>query len=126
MLPETPTPGSPRHWLRHAASDLELARAKPAGVLLEMLCFHAQQAVEKSIKAVLLAQGIEFFKTHNLRILLERLAERMEIPQSVWNAASLTEYAVSARYPGEWEAVTEEEYREAVMGWAESAIWPAA
>lgn len=49
------TGGSPDDWLRHAYSDLELARvALPAKVLLELLCFHAQQAAEKSLKAVYL------------------------------------------------------------------------
>ncbi|MGZ8244591.1 HEPN domain-containing protein [Methylomagnum sp.] len=125
---ESSPPGSPSRWMRHAASDLLLARSKPAGVLLELLCFHTQQAVEKAIKAMLLAQGIEFPKTHNLRILLELLAERMEIPAQLWSAAGLTEYAVSLRYPGEMEAVTEEEYEaalvlaDAVIHWAERVI----
>ena len=72
--------GSPIHWLRYALSDLELACAKPSHVLLEMLCFHAQQAVGKAVKAVLLAQGVEFPKTHNLRVLFDLLAEQIDIP----------------------------------------------
>ncbi len=53
MSPEDVEPGSPADWLRHAASDLKLARiARPPEVLLEALCFHAQQAAEKALKAV--------------------------------------------------------------------------
>ena len=52
MSPDPPEAGTPRDWLRHARSDLSLARIPlPENVLLETLCFHAQQAAEKSIKA---------------------------------------------------------------------------
>jgi hypothetical protein len=61
MSPNLPEPGSPADWLRYARSDLALARIeRPAEVFLEMLCFHAQQAVEKSLKAVLLWKGGPF------------------------------------------------------------------
>ena len=128
MQPDESFVGSPIHWLRYALSDLELACAKPSHVLLEMLCFHAQQAVEKAVKAVLLAQGVEFPKTHNLRVLFDLLAEQIDIPQEVVIASRLTEYAVSSRYPGEVEEVTEEEYQGAinlareVVNWAKSII----
>jgi HEPN domain-containing protein len=56
MQSETPQPGSPEEWLRYAQSDLKLASITlPSGVLLEALCFHAQQAAEKAIKAVLIS-----------------------------------------------------------------------
>lgn len=72
MPPESP-PWSAKRWLQFAASDFLLARSRPTGVLFEMLCFHAQQAAEKAIKAVLIAQEIEFPRTHNLRVLLPAL-----------------------------------------------------
>ncbi len=44
-------PGSPLAWLRHARSDLHLAESPPPqGVLLETLCFHAQQTAEKAFQ----------------------------------------------------------------------------
>ena len=50
-MPADPQPGSPDDWLRHARSDLALARSrKGRDVLYEHLCFHAQQAAEKAIK----------------------------------------------------------------------------
>ena len=53
MPPEKHPSGSPEDWLRYAHSDLELARVPPPPkVLFEGLCFHAQQAAEKSLKAV--------------------------------------------------------------------------
>jgi len=43
----------PRRWLENARADLALARSPlPLGGLYEHLCFHAQQAAEKSLKAV--------------------------------------------------------------------------
>lgn len=61
MPPDAPLPGSPEDWLRHAKSDLALARQRHApDILLTTLCFHTQQAVEKGIKAVLVQRGIVF------------------------------------------------------------------
>lgn len=121
--------GGPAEWLRYARSDLELARVgRPAEVLFEGLCFHAQQAAEKAIKAVLIAKGVPPPRTHNIRILLDLLPRRDTPPQQVDDAASLTDYAVLSRYPGDFESVDEEEYTEAVelaktvLLWAETII----
>ncbi len=59
-------PDDPREWLVRARSDLALAGSSLAGVLLEDLCFHAQQAAEKAIKAVLIRHDTEFPLTHDL------------------------------------------------------------
>ena len=49
---------APSRWLSNARADLAIARITlPPGGLYEQLCFHAQQAAEKSIKAVLLDFG---------------------------------------------------------------------
>jgi len=121
--------GSPADWLRYAYSDLELARVKrPSDVLFEVLCFHAQQAAEKALKAVLIAKGVSPPKTHNIRTLLDLLPQDVIVPQEIEDAASLTDYAVTSRYPGDFESVDEEEYQEAVrlaetiFLWAERII----
>ncbi|MHB9036024.1 MAG: HEPN domain-containing protein [Armatimonadota bacterium] len=57
---------APSRWLRNARADLAIAGIKlPPGGQYEQLCFHAQQAAEKSIKAVLLKLEIDFPFTHN-------------------------------------------------------------
>ena len=57
--------GSPEAWLEYARSDLALAQQpRVPAVRWEPLCFHAQQAVEKAIKAVLLQHGVEFHAQH--------------------------------------------------------------
>ena len=53
-------PDDPRAWLRYARSDLALARSEAPEIYLEHLCFHAQQAVEKALKAVLIERGVRF------------------------------------------------------------------
>ncbi len=122
-------PGSPVDWLRYAYSDLGLARVRrPSKVLLEGLCFHAQQAAEKALKAVLIAKGVPPPKTHNIRTLLDLLPQDVIVPQDVEDAASLTDYAVMSRYPGVFESVDEKEYKEtirlaeSVVLWAETII----
>jgi HEPN domain-containing protein len=121
--------GSPADWLRYAYSDLELARVgRASNVLFEGLCFHAQQAAEKALKAVLIDQGVPPPKTHNIRTLLDLLPQELVAPQEIEDAASLTDYAVTSRYPGDFESVDEEEYKEAVrlaetvVLWAERII----
>jgi HEPN domain-containing protein len=130
MAPEALAPGSPADWLRHARSDLALARQRPKrGVLFDTLCYHAQQAVEKSLKAVLLARGVPFPYTHDLArlITLVRTA-RADWPAELDAAASLTEYAVSSRYPSISGDVTAKQRREAVrlaravMSWAQGQV----
>ena len=126
MPPEASAPGSAADWLRHARSDLALARVQNTPeILRESLCFHAQQAAEKALKAVLVAQTISFPRTHNLGVLLDLLATALQPPADIQAADILTEYAVSSRYPSEVEPITEEEYQKAlnlaerVVAWAE-------
>ncbi len=122
-------PGTVQDWLRHARSDLALASiSRPDEVLWEGLCFHAQQAIEKSIKGVLLSYNVPFPKTHNIRTLIDLLPEELPLPENIQYSASLTEYAVTTRYPSVLEPIDEDEYQEAVqlaqivLSWAEQVI----
>ncbi len=129
MPPEEQRADAPLRWLENARADLALAGVSlPPGGLYEHLCFHAQQAVEKSLKAVLLQLGIEFPFTHNLQALLDRLPSWLEVPPQVLEAVILNPYAVATRYPGELETVTESDHRdamrlaEAVTTWAAGIV----
>jgi HEPN domain-containing protein len=114
-MPPEMDPGSPQAWLRFAKSDLALASNCPNDeVLLESLCFHAHQAAEKSVKAILIKYNKNFPKSHNLKVLLEIAAKEIKIPQAIMDAVGLTGYSVTGRYPGDWETVTQAEYAEAV------------
>ncbi|MCC7147254.1 MAG: HEPN domain-containing protein [Phycisphaeraceae bacterium] len=122
-------PGSPEDWLSHAQSDLALARAgQSPQVLRQMLCFHAQQAAEKALKAVLLSFQQALPRTHDLRLLMDLLPREAAMPAGLREAATLTIYAVAARYPGQIEPVSSEEWSQAaqlaqsVLDWAQSVV----
>lgn len=115
MLPARFPPDDPREWLNRARSNLARAQAQLPGVYLEDLCFDAQQAVEKAIKALLIKRSIAFPYIHDLARLVTLLEEAgQEVPTSVRRAEALTQYAVTTRYPGLAEPVTEAQYQEAV------------
>lgn len=104
-------------WLSRARSNLDRARAGKVRetILYEDLCFDCQQAVEKSLKALLIARDCESPRTHIIAHLLELLEQSGTIvPDDVKSAVDLTEYAVHTRYPGLYEPVSPEEYREAL------------
>ena len=104
-------------WLRRARSSLIRCRedARLQGVCLEDLCFDAQQAAEKAIKALLIARGHRFPYVHDIAALLTVMGEAgIEVPAHVCEGARLTRFAVAARYPGVGKAVTAQEHRHAL------------
>jgi HEPN domain-containing protein len=63
-----------------------------------LVCFHAQQAAEKYLKAFLVSHGIEAEKTHDLERLLETCLERdpgLTVLHS--DCQQLTDYAMDSR-----------------------------
>lgn len=96
--------------LKAATRTMKLARGCPT----DTVCFHAQQCVEKYLKSVLVMQQIEFSKTHDLRILMERIPSTIRIEFNASEQDRLTRYAVATCYPGEDEPITMPEAREAV------------
>ena len=129
MSPERHPPTDSREWLNRARSSMAKARMRSEEIYLEDLCFDAQQAAEKAIKAVLVRRTIQFPYVHDLGRLLD-LAEGggNPAPTRVREAARLTRFAVADRYPGVSEPVTEDDYvdllkiAEAVVAWAEREV----
>jgi HEPN domain-containing protein len=81
-------PDDPREWLSRARSNLIIAKTDMVGVDLEDRCFEAQQAAEKSIKAVFIARGIEFPFIHDLDELLRLLeAAGEQVPPEIFRAS---------------------------------------
>jgi HEPN domain-containing protein len=122
-------PDDPREWLNRARSNLRLAALSAPDVYREELCYNAQQAAEKAIKAVFVELGKPFPFTHNLAQLLELLTEAgIEVPADVLSAKHLTRFAFEARYPGAGPEVTSELYQqclkiaEATLRWAEGRV----
>jgi HEPN domain-containing protein len=59
--------------LRKAEGDVEVVRALVgnASITDDAIGFHAQQAIEKAMKAVFAIRGVRFPRTHDLGFLLE-------------------------------------------------------
>ena len=94
-------------WLRFADMDLSIAKNSletmhPAP--LEIICYHCQQAGEKAVKALYLAAKIPggIPRKHDLWFLLEQIKGKVEIPETILDAAEeLDPYAIIVRYPSE-------------------------
>lgn len=95
--------------LTTAAHTLKLGKSCPT----DTVCFHAQQCVEKYLKAILVIEGIDFPKIHDLERLVERIPGELRPDLSSEELAGLTEYATGARYPG-WEEISLATARRAV------------
>ena len=122
MPPDAPSAGSPADWLRHARSDLALAGVRKTRKLLyEHLCFHAQQAAEKALKAVLVHHKIRVPKSHDLGYLMDLLPGDVSVPVSLVDLPVLTTYAVQQRYPAEVPPLTNKNRQHAVQ-LAEAAV----
>lgn len=89
---------------------------------LEIACFHAQQCVEKLLKAVLVHRGMEPPRTHDLVLLARLVAETAQVLVDVGLLAQLNRFAVETRYPGDWEPVTRDDAKEAVASARRAAV----
>lgn len=85
-----------------------------AGAPNWVIGFHAQQAVEKSVKSVLTRHEIEFPRTHNLSMLIELLRRHaITLPPDADGLARLTPFGVALRYDdtvGEDELIVQREW----------------
>lgn len=79
----------------------------------ELVCFHAQQCAEKYLKALLQSHGSAPPRTHDLDELTARLTPTTShVMRLAGDSASLTEYGVDVRYPG--QSATPDEAKHAV------------
>ena len=117
-------------WLKRANSNLARAASpKPAAAYWEDLCFDAQQAAEKALKALFVWHGKKFPYSHDIGALVEDLESFVvEIPETVRHATILSDYAVATRYPTWGPPVTESEFQtalahaQAVVNWVSKTV----
>jgi len=91
-----------RQWLRKAANDLQNIRNNLSAteVPTDTICFHAQQAIEKLLKGVLVANGRSVSKTHDLVRLLTDVTDILpELAPFEEQFEDVSEYGVAVRYP---------------------------
>lgn len=96
--------------LKNAAHTLKLAKACPT----DTVGFHAQQCVEKYLKALLVCKGIDFPRTHDIERLVALLPENLWLRLSIEEQRRLTSYATVTRYPGEYEPIPLAEAQQSV------------
>ncbi|MDR2197813.1 MAG: HEPN domain-containing protein [Coriobacteriales bacterium] len=95
-----------KSWVSLADADLKSARilAERHPPLNENACFHAQQAVEKALKSILVANGEFPTKTHALDDVLKEVAKYTgELEAYSQKALFLNPFAVISRYPNQLE-----------------------
>lgn len=91
--------------------------------------FHAQQAVEKALKAVLSHHQISFRRTHDIAELLDLLADHgLALPPHAEDLDEFNPFAVEARYgligPGPLRRPGLTSMIDAVLAWATGQLEP--
>jgi HEPN domain-containing protein len=105
-------------WIQKAKNDLktgldELSTEQPA---TDTICFHMQQCVEKYLKAILVQNGQDFRKTHDIAELIELCKKKDSSFDILYdlNADALTPYGIEVRYPDDFYMPSLEETHKAV------------
>lgn len=92
------------NWLFRAREDISVIQnLEQTGIefYVSSICFHAQQAVEKYLKAFLILHDIDFPRTHDVDYLLLE-ARKIDVISFDFDFKSLTEFGVSVRYPDDF------------------------
>lgn len=96
--------------LKNAANTIKMGEECPT----DTVCFHAEQCVEKYLKAFLASRGTDFPKTHDIEELVARTPRTIRSVFSVEEQRRLSAYATTTRYPGDYEPIPIAEARAAL------------
>lgn len=98
-----------QRWLQFSAEDLDVAQRLLADRLSapRHVCWLSQQAAEKALKAALVLEEVDFPYTHDLNALRNLLPDSWPVRVDHPDLTQLNQWAVEARYPGEWPEATE-------------------
>jgi HEPN domain-containing protein len=89
-------------WLDRAKEDLDVAlEIISREHLTNMVTFHSQQAVEKTLKGIIEEFEIGFVKTHNLERLLGVVNKQVNLEVDIDFIKRLDEVYISTRYPSD-------------------------
>lgn len=105
-----------RRWLAKAENDLLNIRNNLHAALIpwDTVCFHAQQAAEKYLKAFLVAQEILPPRSHDLIALLALCTDfTPELAALETHCRRLTYFGTASRYPDDIYEPDEEDGRQA-------------
>ena len=101
-----------KKWLKKAKEDLITAETlldspkERLEFLTAAIGFHSQQCVEKCLKAILILKQKDFKRSHDIHYLLNLSGNKIDsnINNKIReNADMLNDFAVNARYPGNYD-----------------------
>lgn len=89
----------PQKWLKFCDEDLRAADSTLRDGVFSAACFHAQQAVEKAIKAILLTKTGRVPRDHSVLHLAETSKDEELFEHHKEQLAFLDKFYVPTRYP---------------------------
>ena len=99
-------------WIAKAEEDYRLVEYLCSGqaAFWNATGYHAQQAAEKYLKALLVHQQVAFPKTHDIDLLIEIASvEDAGLCAQLPDVSELAPYGTQTRYPGSYEPISAEE-----------------
>lgn len=93
-----------RNWLFRANEDIDVIKYLSKTELesyQSTICMHAQQAVEKFLKAFLVYHNVDFPRTHDVDFLLKQ-CQKIDINDFNIDLGSLSVYGLKLRYPDDF------------------------
>jgi HEPN domain-containing protein len=122
-----------RTLLEKAKGDAYLlsVATKDAKIADWIAAFHAEQAIEKALKAVLAQRNVDYPRTHNLRVLAGLVRRTgVQLPPDVDRLREFTPYGTVTRYESVPDFEVEDTFDlswslecvERTLAWAEAAL----
>ena len=116
--------------LKLAEEDLKAAKAlhKVGGIRFEIILFHAEQAIEKALKAALCWREIPVPLVHELIVVLQKFPAN-DLPPGGYDLHDLTPYATVKRYEEGVIELSLEEIQEiiskaeTVLSWSKGKVF---
>jgi HEPN domain-containing protein len=98
-----------KRWLEYAEKDMRAAYTllNSGEFFPRQICFLAEQCAEKSVKAILVFEEVDFPKHHDLDRLRDLIPDGWKFKELFPDLAELTIWAVESRYPGATPDVVE-------------------
>ena len=94
-----------KEWMDKANQDFEFARInfEEEKQFFAQICFHFNQSAEKYLKAFIVANRLEFRKTHDLHLLLKQCKSKdPSFSQIEDDCEYLATFYIETRYPVHW------------------------
>lgn len=112
-------------WVQKAESGFVSAQQlyQTQDPIYDVICFLAQQSIEKYLKAWLQESDIPFSKTHDLETLLDLIVPTVPA-WHIWYAdfSTISGHAVDPRYPGKFATATETQHAMKICGAVRQAV----